>query len=209
MMPPSAGRLTPAKSRRDEDSRPRRLRQMVALPGGAVATIGFFSILVGLLYVSGLLGVTGSPGSALLRRALLWGGPAALVASAVGGYVAAWLAGGTPRAAIMTGLVSVALTLTITVTLVDISAGDAIDFHSVLVALGVEKPARLPVEAMPAAVKDSMTSRSAVAEPSEVAIRRTRGAIGWLGFFIISLLAAGAVGGGASASRHEPATQRN
>lgn len=163
---------------------------MVALPGGALAALGFLSVLLGLLYVSGLLAVTGSPGSTLLRRGLLWGGPAALVASVVGGYVAAWLAGGSARAAMMTGLVSVALALAITVTLVDIYAGDAIDFQSALVALVVENPARTPVEAIPDPVKDSMTSRSAVAEPSEVAMRRTRRAIGWLGVFTISPLAA-------------------
>lgn len=167
---------------------------MVALPGGALAALGFLSVLLGLLYVSGLLAVTGSPGSTLLRRGLLWGGPAALVASVVGGYVAAWLAGGSARAAMMTGLVSVALALAITVTLVDIYAGDAIDFQSALVALVVENPARTPVEAIPDPVKDSMTSRSQCGGHA--------GRLAGSGFLLSrrSPLAAGAAGGWASAS---------
>lgn len=190
-----AARGTPAAEVGKQRVRRAHRRQVLAIPAGAVTMLVAFGLLTGAGYLIGVIAFTGAPGSTLLRRGLVWSGPAALLAAATGGYVAAYLAGLGVRAAATIGLAAVLVGLAVVVAVGDIMAGDAVDFHSLSIAMGLDEPARPPEGAIPANVEESMPADANVAEPSEIAMRRTRRSLGWVGVFVVALLSAGATGG--------------
>ncbi|HEV2106864.1 MAG TPA: hypothetical protein VGR16_01230 [Thermomicrobiales bacterium] len=184
-----------AGSRTEDTALWNQARAALAVPAGAILAVVIFALLLGLGYLVAAIAFSGAPPSALARGSLLWSGPVAILSAAVGGYLAARLAGGAMRRLVTAGGLSALGAVLLVIALIAGIAGSAFDFHSASIALGITEPARLPEEAVPTAVARSLPSDAPLIEPSDLAWRRTIKAVGWLASLCVLLIVAGALGG--------------
>lgn len=168
------------------------LRMLASVPAGAIVTVIIGGILVGLGSLIGVIAISGAPASELARRALLWMGPALILAGASGGYVASRLAARGTVASITVGALSVCAAILLVVAMLNVFMAESFDFRSASIALGFTEPARTAEAPMGAG---GFRSGSVESESVDRARRRTVRAVGWMGSFTTLVIIAGAVGG--------------
>ncbi|MDP9369035.1 MAG: hypothetical protein M3Q03_12275 [Chloroflexota bacterium] len=182
-----------------------RIRRWGAIPAGIL--LGLL-VLVALTGIGGLAGWTlsiGDSGATKTRAALLWGGPAAILAFATSGWGAARIASArTTAGSLAVALAAGVLALLLLIVLLDAAFGDAADFGSVERALdqtdatavdgvGVPIPFATPAPGAPASVDPLSRARERVI------------ATAWYAFVGMALLPIAAALGGLAGHREQRA----
>jgi hypothetical protein len=167
-------------------------RALASVLAGAIVTVITGSILVGLGYRIGVIAISGAPASELARRALLWTGPALILAAASGGYLASRLAGRRTVASLSVGALNACAAILLVVAMLNIFMAASFDFRSASIALGFTERARTAEAPM---TVGGFRSGSVESESVDRARRRTVRAVGWMASFTTLVVIAGAVGG--------------
>lgn len=163
--------------------------------GAAVALLGTGLLASAGVVVAGMV-VEGAIQAEQARLALMWGGSAAIVAFASGGWLAGRLSdGASARRGIELGIAAAMIALLTAGLLFGIFLGPAADFHAVAVALQVTGAEDVPVGALPTSIATPPPGVGRTTDAEQVAQTRTVETLIYLGAFMLMLLSSAAAGG--------------
>ncbi|CAA9559354.1 MAG: hypothetical protein AVDCRST_MAG19-1676 [uncultured Thermomicrobiales bacterium] len=165
------------------------------LVGGLVALLAL-AVLTAIGLGAGWVALRGAPRSDLALAALLCLGVAAVLGWAAGGWAASRLARPPVGRGPLRGLVAGVLALLLLVGLGFVFLREAVDLHSIAVALGAVDAGRGEGGGVPAPVATAVaTGAVRTNEPTEIARDRTLDSMGFAAGFVLLLLGASVLGG--------------
>jgi membrane-associated phospholipid phosphatase len=192
----------PAATAREREGRgAQSVPDWAAIPIGGLGGLLTVALLVALGVGLGRAALGDADGSTRALAAFLWGGPALLLAGAAAGWLGARLGAVPSRTrAAFGGLISAALAGLLALWLVEATVGDATDFRSVGVEIGLVDPHGVPpVSQAELPLPPALAQRTV--DPADLARQRARGATAYAAAVLLLVLGAGALGGAAGATR--------
>ncbi len=182
-----------------------RIRRWGAIPAGVLLGLLVLALLTG---IGGLAGWTlsiGDSGATKTRAALLWSGPAAILAFATSGWGAARITSArTPAGSLAVGLATGVLSLVLLLVLVDAAFGEAADFGSIERAWDQTDATAVDVVGVPISFATPAPGAPASVDPLSRARERVI-ATAWYAFVGMALLPIAAALGGLAAHREQRA----